>query len=118
MSISLDGLSGMYSEYGDIYNSNSTSGDSLKTSMEKTDYSTSTEEELMDACKEFEAYFVEQAFKALQNMVPETDLDQNKYMQYFGDTLTQEYAASATESGDGLGLAQMLFEQMKRNYNL
>ena len=39
-------------------------------------------------------------------------------MKMFGDTLTQEYEKSATEQGDGLGLAQMLYEQMKRNYGL
>lgn len=118
MSISLDGLSGMYSDYQDIYNTDKNSGDSLKTSMETTDYSKSTEDELMEACKEFEAYFAEQVFKALEKMAPKSEEDENEYTKYFGDTLTQEYAKSATESGEGLGIAQMLFEQMKRNYDV
>ena len=57
-------------------------------------------------------------------MVPENEDEESSsissYMDYFGDTLTQEYAKSATESnnGKGLGIAQMLYEQMKRNYGL
>ena len=67
MSISLDGL---YSQYSDMYTSSSAqssaSADKLKETLANTDYSASTEDELMDACKEFESYFVEQVFKALE----------------------------------------------------
>ena len=81
--------------------------------------STSTKEELEEAAKTFEAYFVEQTFKAMQKMVPEDeDGTSSDYMDYFGDTLIQEYAKSATEQGDGFGIAKMLYEQMKRNYGL
>ena len=31
--------------------------------------------------------------------------------------MTQSFAEQATEGG-GLGIAQMLYEQMKRNYNM
>ena len=40
------------------------------------------------------------------------------YVDMFKDTLYQEYAESATERGDGIGIAKMLYEQMKRNYDL
>lgn len=76
-----------------------------------------TEEELMKVCKEFETYFVEQMFKSLQKMVPKDENSDNQYMDMFGDMLVQEYAKSATEQQD-FGLAQSLFEQMKRNYGL
>ena len=85
----------------------------------KNDYSKASDEELMEACKSFEAYFVEQAFKALQNMVPESEESSSgNYMEYFGDTLVQEYAKSATNQGDGFGIAKMLYEQMQRNYGV
>ena len=125
MSMSLDGL---YSQYSDMYNSNaakdSAKADKLKDTLSKTDYSKSTDDELMAVCKEFESYFTEQVFKSLERMVPESDEDSSSsmssYMDYFGDMLTQEYAKSATESNDGkgLGIAQMLYEQMRRNYGL
>lgn len=124
MSMSIDGL---YNQYSDMFTSStsqSTSADKLQSALEATDYSNSTDEELMNVCKEFESYFVEQVFKALEKMVPENEDDSSSsassYMDYFGDTLTQEYASMVTESndGEGLGIAQMLYEQMKRNYNL
>lgn len=122
MSMSLDGL---YSQYSDLYTSSTAqsqaSANKLQSTLANTDYSASTDDELMEVCKDFEAYFVEQVFKALEKMVPESDDESStsSYMDYFGDTLTQEYAANATESngGKGLGIAQMLYEQMKRNYS-
>jgi len=114
MSISLDGL---YNKYDDMYTSNNKSDlEKLQSSINNTS-SASSDDELMQVCKDFEAYFAEQVFKAMEKMVPKSEEDESDYMQMFGDTLTQEYAKSATEQGDGLGLAQMLYEQMKRNYN-
>ena len=124
MSMSLDGL---YSQYSEMYTSNaakdSAKADKLKDTLATTDYSKSTEDELMEVCKEFEAYFTEQVFKSLERMVPESDEESSStssYMDYFGDMLTQEYAKSSTESnnGKGLGIAQMLYDQMRRNYGL
>ncbi len=73
----------------------------------------STDEELMDVCKSFESYFVEQLFKEMKKTVPDNDED-NEYLNYFGDMLYQEYAEDVTERGD-IGIAQMLYESMKRN---
>ena len=126
-------IDGMFSQYAagtgigtDIFGASTgktTAADKLQSSLENKDYSKSTNDELMNVCKEFESYFVEQVFKALEKMVPENEdksSTTSSYMDYFGDMLTQEYAAAATESdnGRGLGIAQMLYEQMKRNYNL
>lgn len=67
----LNGLSDVFNDYSDIYNKNSSAGN-IKNKLESTDYSKSTDDELMDACKEFEAYFVEQAFKAMQKWCQKT----------------------------------------------
>jgi flagellar protein FlgJ len=75
--------------------------------------SESTDEELMSVCKNFESYFVEQVFKEMKKTVSSSE-DENEYMQYFGDMLTGKYAESSTE-GDGIGIAKMLYESMKRN---
>ena len=124
MSMSLDGIYSQYAAGMMSSSGNTSEADKLQGSLEKTDYSKSTEDELMAVCKEFESYFTEQVFKSLERMVPESDEESSSsmssYMDYFGDMLTQEYATAATESdnGRGLGIAQMLYEQMKRNYNL
>lgn len=73
----------------------------------------STDEDLMEVCKSFEAYLLEQVMKGMEKTIP-SDEKKNPYLDYFGDILYQEYATSATEN-QGLGLAQMLYESMKRN---
>ena len=86
----------------------------------KSDYSKATDEELMAACKQFESYFVEQMFKEMQNSIPKSEDSEessNSLVDYFKDNLTQEYAAQASKQQD-YGLAQSLYEQMKRNYDI
>mgnify|MGYP004513150673 FL=1 len=79
-----------------------------------------TEEELMSACKEFEAYFIEQIYKGMEKTIMKAEGDDSSggYMDYFKDMQTQEYAKLASEQGNGIGLASQLYEQMKRNYGL
>lgn len=83
----------------------------------KTDVSTADDEKLMDACKQFESYFVEQMYKQMLATVPEDPLDSGTnsvLVDYYKDNLVKEYASKTTEQ-EGLGLAKMLYEQMKRN---
>lgn len=75
------------------------------------------DEELMGACKEFEAYFIEQVFKEMQksvNLTQSEDPATKQMMEYYQDNLTGEYAKMAADQQEN-GLAQMLYEQMKRN---
>jgi flagellar protein FlgJ len=114
----MDGVSSIYnSQYLDTANSASTN--KVESSLNK-DYTNSSDEELMNVCKQFETYFVEQMYKAMKKMVPEDEEKEAmgaSTLDYFQDTLTQEYASITTEKGE-LGIAQTLYEQMKRNYNL
>lgn len=74
-----------------------------------------TDEELMNACKSFESYLLEQVFKGMEKTVMKDDEEEeNDYMAQFGDKLYEEYANDATESGS-IGIAQMLYDSMKRN---
>ena len=50
-------------------------------------------------------------------MKDESNSSDNQLVDYFKDQTVQELAKTSTEQ-QGLGLAQMLYEQMKRNYNL
>lgn len=79
------------------------------------DYSKATDDELMDACKQFEAYFLEQVMKEMFKTIPESEesSDANSNLvDYFKDNMIQELAAQSTET-NSLGLAQMLYDQMK-----
>ena len=117
MAISIDNYT---SQLGDLYSKTTDSSSALDATLDK-DYSTATNEELMDVCKDFESYFTEQIFKALKSMVPESSDEDSGSMSdtlsCFDDMLVQEYAKDSS-SGEGLGIAKMLYEQMKRNYNL
>ncbi len=79
-----------------------------------------TEEELMSVCKEFEAYFVEQVLKEVEKTIPKDEEEEGSMSQmkdYFKDEMIQKLAGQVCEQQD-LGLAQQMYEQMKRNYNL
>lgn len=121
MSISVNDYAGslmdVYDKYAkDIKNS---SGTDLESRL-SGDLSGADADELMEVCKEFEAYLTEQVFKAMQSTV---DMGAGyssatkSTMEYVNDMLMQNYAKSSTET-NGLGIAQMLYEQMKRNYNI
>lgn len=118
--MSVSSIDSYLSSYGDIYSDTTNKASGLEDQL-SGDLSTASDDELMSVCKDFEAYFVEQTFKAMQKMVPESDDEESSSgastLNMFKDNLVQEYAASATE-GEGLGLAKMLYEQMKRNYSL
>ncbi len=85
----------------------------------ENDYSQASDDELMDACKEFESYLLEQVFKEMTKTVSfvEKGTPNASLVEYFGDNVIQEISKQSTET-QGLGIAQQLYEQMKRNYNL
>lgn len=80
------------------------------------------EDELKEACKEFEAYFMEQVFNSMMETTKvfsddEEDGYASKMVDYFKDFAVQELCDNVTD-GNGLGLANILYEQMKRNYGI
>ena len=110
--------------YSNLYEQTATSAQNASASrLNDTisgDLSSASDEELMDVCKDFEAYFVEQVMKEMKKMIPEDDnKDQSmgQLKDYFEDQMMQEYADKIVDQGD-FGIAQKLYEQMKRNYNL
>lgn len=111
-------ITGMYS---DAYaNAANQSASKLKDKLNGTDYSKATDDELLNACKQFEAYFVEQLYKGMMKTIPQNE-DTSNYTStitdFYKDQMLQSIAEQTTEQS-GLGLAQMLYEQMKRNYGL
>ncbi len=112
MSISINS-NNLYSNYLSSATEANSKVDKLTTTLTSEKLNSATDEELMEVCKSFENYFVEQVLKEMEKTVHSSDQD-SEYYQYFGDILTQSYAESFTESGQ-FGLAQTLYESMKRN---
>ena len=78
------------------------------------DYTNASDDELLNACKQFEAYFIEQVMKETIKTVPTSDKS-NQLVDYFKDMTIQELSSQVQEQS-GLGLAQTMYEQLKRNY--
>jgi flagellar protein FlgJ len=117
----MTGIGSVYSDYltSQVSSSKTTS---LQSKLENTS-GTETEDELKEACKEFEAYFVEQVYDAMleTTKIFSDDDDEDGYaskmVDYYKDFAIQELCDEVTD-GEGIGLANMLYEQMKRNYNI
>ena len=115
----ISGINSLYSDYLSDTTSTAASSAKLDESL-STDYSSSSDEQLMDVCKQFESYFLEQVFKEMEKTIPEdesTSGSTSSMVDYFKDTTIQELASKSTNQ-NSLGLAQTLFDQMKRNYNI
>lgn len=115
-------IGGISSAYADYMQNQNTAGAKLKETIDGTDYSQASDDELLNVCKQFEAYFLEQVFKEMQKTVDCIKADNSSsptgnLVNFFKDSAIQDLATTSTEV-QGLGFAQMMYEQMKRNYNL
>ncbi len=119
----LSGINGLtdYSSY--INSANEASTQALQNKLNNTVSETSSDDELMEACKEFESYLWEQVFKEMEKTTKffSDDEDKDGYasnmVDYFKDSVIQEISNQAANQGAN-SVAQMLYEQMKRNYNI
>ena len=90
---------------------------SKTSNMVNKNYDNATDDELMNACKQFESYFIEQVYKEMVKTIPEEEYSSQAtgtLVDYYKEQMVQEMA-SATANQSGLGIAQPLYEQMKRN---
>ena len=130
----IDNLNSIYAN--STYTNQTTN--SISSKLNSTDFSKATDDELMEVCKDFESYFVEQMLKSMAKMssvdgsnsdniyaslfgvTEDSDSGKNTLSSYFGDELMSSMADKVVEnqSGRGLGIAQTLYEQMKRNYSV
>lgn len=115
--------SGIGSYYMDSVSDTSSSTSELEKTLGSSDLSNASDDELMQVCKDFESYFIEQMFKSMEKMIPkDEDEDESSSMSsmtdYYKEEMMSKYAEYASESdgGKGLGIAQTLYEQMKRTY--
>ena len=114
-------MSDISSMYSDMYASAANqSANKLKNQLENADYSNASDDELLAACKQFEAYFVEQLYKGMLKTIPQSENTSNytsSMMDFYKDQMVQSVAEMTTQQSN-LGLAQMLYEQLKRNYGI
>ena len=115
------GLDSLSAIAGQTYRSAAdSSASALQDRLSGGDLGTAADDELMDVCKEFEAYFVEQVMKEVEKTIPkdeEEDASMSQLRDYFKEEMIQTLAKDVCDQ-QNLGLAQQLYEQMKRNYSV
>lgn len=117
MGIGIDSISAMVDQTNT--SAANSRANALKSSLDG-DLSSATDEELMDVCKEFEAYFVEQVMKEVEKTIPkeeEEDASMSQLTDFYKEEMIQSLAEDICDQ-QNLGLAQQMYEQMKRNYSL
>lgn len=95
---------------------NTSAADKLSNQIQSAD----TDEETLEACKQFEAYMIEQMYKNMQEaakiLTDDGDEDSsNEYVDMFQDNYLQSIAESMVNSGQGLGIAEQLYESIQKN---
>lgn len=80
-----------------------------------------TDDEMMEACEQFEAYMIQQIFKNMQETAKifsddeeENDIS-NQYLDVFNDTYLENIANTMMKNGQGLGLAKQLYDSIQLN---
>ena len=113
-------ISGLSSDYSAYLSSSSVAADKMN-NIKRTDYTNATDDELMDACKQFEQYLVEMVMDEVMDTVDifgtgePSSSSMASSQDLMKDSMVQTMSKQLTE-GANLGIAQELYESMKRNY--
>lgn len=117
-------IAGMSDYTNYMVESNRNSTEALEKKLNSAASAEAEDKELLEACKEFEAYLWEQVFKEMKKTTKffSDDDDEEGYagnmVDMFQDTFIREISSQVTSESQGANsLAQTLYEQMKRNYN-
>lgn len=91
--------------------------DAAASKLTNTLESAETDEETLEACRQFESYMIEQMFKNMREatkVLTEDEEDGNEYLDMFSDNYYQAVAESMVNSGQGLGIAEQLYNSIKQ----
>ena len=115
----LTGISN-YTNY--LVDANTNETEELKRKLSEAADSEVEDEKLLDACKQFESYLWEQIMKGMEKTIKPFGDDEEEHgyaggmVDYFKGNMYQELAKQITSEGTGPNsLAQLLYNQMKRN---
>lgn len=80
-----------------------------------------TDEEMMNACRQFEAYLIQQMYKNMEEATKiltedeDDDGGSSDYIDLFSDNYLEDIANRMVSSGQGLGIAEQLYNSIKAN---
>lgn len=90
--------------------------DSFAAALEKAQ-NDGDDKKLKEACIELESYFTKLMYKSMKNSVNFSEgglFEKSSAEKMFEEMLDDELCERSAESGNGIGLAQMLYKQLKR----
>ncbi|EOD00725.1 rod-binding protein [Caldisalinibacter kiritimatiensis] len=77
---------------------------------------TKDNQKLMEVCKEFESIFIHMMLKQMRSTVPDSGItNKSTAREIFEDMYDQEVAKQVSNQGEGIGIAKVLYEQMKNS---
>lgn len=86
----------------------------LNNYTDKTKVKTENQEKLLKASKDFEAIFTNIMFKEMNKTVMESEFsEKSRGREIFTDMFQEELANEVSEGESGIGIAKMLYKQMK-----
>lgn len=92
--------------------------DVSSTKLTDTIENASTDEETLEACQQFEAYMIEQMYKNMEEatklLTEEEEDSSSDYVDMFSDTYYQDIAQKMVSSGQGLGIAEQLYDSIMK----
>ena len=103
MSFNINGINayGINNSFGNSKTFSNVKTNKLQNSLENIN--NASDEELMEVCKEFETYMLEQVIKSMESTIGKDEEESStSYMDMFGDNLTNSYAKSTYKSNSVL----------------
>lgn len=74
---------------------------------------TKEDKELMEVCKQFETIFTHMMLKSMRGTVPKSELIPTSFGREIYESIYDEKLSEEISKGQGIGLAQMLYQQLK-----
>ncbi len=116
MSLSIDNtyLTNYYTESSEV----------SATNLTNTIQGAESKEETLEACKQFEAYLIQQMYKNMQETVSlfsdedEESSSSSSYVDMFQDNYLEEIANQMMNSGQGLGIAEQLYDSIMQQQGI
>lgn len=72
------------------------------------------ESDLKQACQEFEAMFLTQLLSSMRKTIPKSDIFGDRKKEEMWQDLMDSEVAKTWSQTDGIGLANILYQQMKK----
>lgn len=115
--MSIDGISSLSSANVGMANYELSKSTSEVEDFSKTldeAYASNDDEELKEACQEFEAYFIQKMYKSMQSTIDDSNslFQKSQATKTYIDFLVQEQAEQIA-CGGGIGIADMMYDSMK-----